>query len=85
MPTLLLLDTGNLEVFVRHREVRLHLFQRCIGDGVDSKLLLALGEVEPQLAPGRVPRSLAKESGHLRAAIAAGQGRLVGIILGGHF
>jgi hypothetical protein len=40
MPTLLLLDTGNLEVFVSHGEVRPHLLQRLISDGVDSKLLL---------------------------------------------
>ena len=47
MPTLLLFDTSSLEVFVRHREVRLHLLQRLISDNVDSKLLLALSEVEP--------------------------------------
>ncbi len=85
MPTLLLFDAGNLEVIIRHREVRLHLLQRLIRDGVDSKLLLALSEVEPQLAPGRVPRSLAKEVGHLRAAIAARQGCVVSIVLRGHF
>lgn len=85
MSTLLLLDTGNLEVLVRHREVRLHLLQGLISDGVDSKPLLALSEVEPQLAPGQVPRSLAKETGHLRATIAARQGRLVRIVLRGQF
>lgn len=85
MPTLLFLDTDSLEVFVRHREVRLHLVQCLIGDGVNSELLLAFSKVEPQLAPCRVPGSLAKEIGHLGAAIAARQGCLVRIILGSHF
>ncbi|RYP04378.1 hypothetical protein DL764_004472 [Monosporascus ibericus] len=49
-------DTGSLEVFVRYHEVRLHLLQRLISDGIDSKLLFALSKVKPQLTPGRVPR-----------------------------
>ena len=84
MPTLLLLDTSSLKVFVRHREVPFHLLQRLVSDGINSKLLLALSEVQPQPAPGRVSRSLAKEVGHLQAAIAARQRCLICIILRVH-
>jgi hypothetical protein len=62
-----------------------HLFQ-CLGrDVVNSEFSLALSEAEPQLTPGRMARSLAKELGHFHAAIAACQGCLVNIVLGSHF
>lgn len=84
MSSALLFDASNLKVLIRDHKVGLHLLQ-CLGrDGVDSKLALALSEAEPQLAPCRMARSLAKELGHFRAAIAARQGCLVRIVLRSH-
>src|ERR1700744_6524999 len=80
MTTLLLLDPGRFEVLISHDKMGLHLLQRIVGDDVDAQLLLALGEVQPQLAPGGVARPLAEEAGHLRAAVAAGQRGLVGVV-----
>lgn len=85
MSSTLLLNTSNLKVLICDLKVGPHLFQCLRRDCVNSKFSLALSEAEPQLAPGRMARSLAKELGHFRAAIAARQGCLVSIVLGGHF
>ena len=85
MSPTLLLDTSNLKVVICDLKVSPHLFQ-CLGrDGVNSEFSLALSEPEPQFTPGRMARSLAKELGHFLATIAACQGCLVSIVLGGHF
>ena len=84
MSAALLFDPGNLKVLVRDCEVGSHLLQSLRGDGVNAELSLALSEAEPQLAPRRMPGPLAKQTAHLRAAIAARQGRLVRIIRRGH-
>lgn len=85
MSSTLLLDTSNLKILICDLKVGPHLFQ-CLGrDFVNSEFSLALSEAEPQLTPGRMARSLAKELGHFQAAIAACQGCLVSIVLGGHF
>jgi hypothetical protein len=80
----LLLDPGNVKVLIGDLEVGLHLLERLVGDGVDTELLLTLGEAEPELAPCRVTRPLAEETGHLLAAVAARQRRLVRVERGNH-
>lgn len=47
MSTALLLNSSNLKVLIGDRKVSPHLLQRFVGDGIDPKLLLALGETEP--------------------------------------
>lgn len=85
MSAKLLFDSSNFKVLIRDLEAGFHLFQSLGRDGINSEFSLALSKAEPQFAPGRVPSPLAKEPAHLRAAIAARQGRLVGIILRSHF
>lgn len=79
MSTTLLLHTRNLKVLIRNLKMSLHLLQGLIGNGIDAKLLLALCEAEPQLAPGRVPRSLAEELGHGGAAVPRRERGLVAV------
>lgn len=73
----LLLDAGQLEVVIGDPKVSSHLLEGFRRDGLDPQLLLALGQVEPQLAPSRVARSLAEELRHLTTAVSPRQGRLV--------
>lgn len=81
MSSTLLLDTSGLKVLICNLKVGPHLFQ-CLGrNGINSEFFLGLSEAEPQLTPGRMARSLAKELGHFHAAIAARQGCLVRIVL----
>lgn len=75
-----LLDTRSFKVLVGHDKVSLHLFQSLRSNGIDAQLVLSLGQTQPELAPGRVPRPLAEELRHLSAAVAAGQGCLVNIV-----
>ena len=87
MSALLLLDAGRLKVLVGQGKVGLHLLEGLGGDEVEAELLLALGEVEPELAPGRVSGALAEELGHLGAALPSREGGLVGVedgLGGGH-
>lgn len=82
MSTNLLLHTGDLEIRVGDCEMSPHLLQGLGRDGVDPELLLALGKTQPELAPGRMPGTLAEEVRHGSAAVAGGQGGLVAIVLG---
>lgn len=61
MSVALLFDASNFVVLIRDLETGLHLLQRLGRDGVDSEFPLAFSKAEPQLAPGRMPISLAKE------------------------
>ena len=79
MPPLLLLHPRDLKISVAHFETTPHLLQRFRRDGLDAKLPLALGEVEPQFAPCRVAGALAEELRHLGAAVPRRQGGLVGV------
>ena len=69
-----LLYQSNLKFLIHNLKAIPHLFQRLGRDGAYSEFSLALREAEPQLPPGRMPRSLAKEPGHFQAAIAGCQG-----------
>lgn len=73
----LLLDPGNLEVFVCNFKMLPHLFKGLKSDRVDTKLPLRLGQKQPELAPLRMTRALAEELRHLLAAVPGGQRRLV--------
>lgn len=84
MSATLLLDTGDLKVPIGNLEMGPHLVQGLVGDGVDAEFLLAFCEAEPQPAPSRMTRALAEELGHLGAAVAARQGRLVSVVGGSH-
>lgn len=75
-----LLDARSFKVIVGHGKVSPHLVQSLRSNGVDTQLVFSLGKAQPELAPGRVPRPLAEELGHLSAAIAACQGCLVAIV-----
>lgn len=85
MSTNLLLHTGHLKVLIGNSQVSLHLLQSFGSNGINTQLLLALSQTQPELAPGRVTRALAKESGHLFAAVAGGEGGLVRVVGGSHF
>lgn len=75
-----LLDTRSFKVIVGHDEVSPHLVQGLRSNGIDTQLVLSLSKTQPELAPGRMPRPLAEELGHLSAAVAACQGCLVDIV-----
>lgn len=85
MTSALLLDAGHLEVLVRDGQMGAHLLEGLVGNGVDAQLLLALGQGQPQLAPGRVAGALAKELRHGGAAVPRRQRRLVRVERRGHF
>lgn len=85
MSTNLLLHTGHLKVLIGNSQVSLHLLQSLGSDGIDTQLLLTLSQSQPELAPGRVTRSLTEESRHLFAAVAGGEGGLVRVVRGSHF
>ena len=85
MSTNLLLHTGHLKVLISNRQVSLHLLQSLGSNSVNAQLLLALSQTQPELAPSRVTRALAEESGHLFAAVAGGEGGLVRVVRRGHF
>lgn len=80
MTSNILLDTCSFKVVVSHGKVSPHLVQSLRSDDIDPQLVLSLGKTQPELAPDRVPRSLAEELGHLCAAVAACQGCLVDIV-----
>lgn len=80
MTSNLLFDTRSFKVIVGHGKVSPHLVQSLRSNGIDTQLGFSLGQTEPKLAPGRVPRPLAEELGHLSAAVAACQGCLVDIV-----
>lgn len=61
----LLLVSSNLEGSIGHSQVGLHLGQGLVGDLIDTKLLLGLGQPQPQLAPGRCARAVGKQVQHL--------------------
>lgn len=79
MPPPLLLLARNLKIRIRHHNALAHLTQRLLADSLDAELALRLGEIQPQLPPGRVARALREELRHLRAAVPACEGRLVGV------
>lgn len=80
MSTTLLFDTSNLKLLIGYDKMSFHLFKGLGGNNVNSKSLLTLGETEPELSPGGMSCALAEELGHGRAAVAASQRRLVGIV-----
>lgn len=75
-----LLNTRSFKIVVGHDKVSPHLVQGLRSNGVDAQLVLSLGKAQPELAPGRVSRTLAEELRHLSAAVAACQGCLVDIV-----
>lgn len=77
---LLLLNAGNLKVVVADGQVSSHLLEGFVGNRVDAELLLALGQTQPELAPGRVTRALAEELRHGGAAVPRRQRRLVAVV-----
>jgi len=60
MSATLLLHPSDLEILICEDKMRLHLLEGLARDGVDAQLLLTLGQPEPELAPGRMPGSLAE-------------------------
>lgn len=85
----LFLDSGDLKVLVSHHQMLLHLLERLIADLLNSKLFLCLSQVEPQLAPRRVSRTLAEKLRHFRRAVSSCERGLIrvkdgGAILGLH-
>jgi hypothetical protein len=80
MSATLLLHAGNVKVLIGHHKVSPHLLQGLVRDSIDPQLPLALSQPEPELAPGRVPRSLAEELRHGGAAVAGGESGLVAVV-----
>lgn len=76
----LLLNAGSLKVLISDSEVSLHLLQSLGGNDVDAQALLSLGKAQPKLAPGRVAGTLAEETSHLTAAVAARERGLISVV-----
>lgn len=70
MAATLLLHGSDLEVVIGKDEMLLHLSDGLIRDGIDTKFLLSLGEVEPELTPSAVARALTEKFLYLIAGVA---------------
>lgn len=80
MASNLFLHTGSLEIGISDGKMGSHLIQSLRCDDANAQLELGLSKPQPELAPDGVPGPLAEQGRHFRAAVATGEGGLVGVI-----